>query len=110
MFCLLPRLRPIRVVFVQIDMMSIVNETVEVATGGSSTIVLGSPCRGAMNLEVIQWSPDVDIAPRKGMEGCGAFLSLSPVRVDRDYGDEFQLPLGIHSVGDHSHHLSINSS
>ena len=80
--CLLPRLGPFRVHFVQIGMMSIVSESVKVSTGRSSTSVLESLCRGAMDLEVTHGLPDVGIAPRKGLKGCAVFFRLSPVRVE----------------------------
>ena len=109
--CLLPRLGPLRVPFVQIGMMSIVNECMEVATGGSSTSVSGSLCRRAMDLEVTHGSPDVGIAPRKGKGRVRRIpQSESSESGDRDDGDESQPSLGMDSVGDHSHHPPASSS
>ena len=101
--CLLPILRLLKVVFVQIGMMSIVSEVVKVATGGSSISVSGSSCRGAMDLEVFQCSHDVGIAQRKGKR-----------RVRRipqsESSDESQPLFGMDSVGVHSHHPHGSSS
>ena len=86
--------------------MLIVNKVVEVTTSGSSTSVTGSPCRGAMDLEVTHGSPNVGITPRKGTGRVWRIpLSESNERGDRDNGNESHPQLGMDSVGDHRKHL-----
>jgi hypothetical protein len=96
---------PLRFIFVQIHMISIVGEVVEVGIGVSSASVFGSLCKETMDLEVTGGSPDVGIGPRKGRRRLRPISqSRSRESGDRDDGHDLQPPLGMDSVGDDSHH------